>query len=201
MRLASNARIVIRKTLLEDASPSFFFFFYRLFYLSFSFSFFFVGRVSRALGLGQAKIIISDERIALHSRDVYPYSLYRRRYDYRFELSSSYVNSNQTFSSNPSSKIVDALNRKNKLSLRYRTFAKTIRIFLDFRYVNRSQLLQIHCTLFCLRVALFSRVVSSIFDSLVFFFTLIQKFAHNEAVNDCNLISVNCNFIREKPLP
>lgn len=148
MRLASNARIVIRKTLLEDASPSFFFFFYRLFYLSFSFSFFFVGRVSRALGLGQAKIIISDERTALHSRDVYPYSLYRRRYDYRFELSSSYVNSNQTFSSNPSSKIVDALNRKNKLSLRYRTFAKTIRIFLDFRYVNRSQLLQIHCTLF-----------------------------------------------------
>lgn len=32
-----------------------------------------------------------------------------------------------------------------------------------------------------------------------FFFTLIQKFAHNETVNDCNLISVNCNFIREKP--
>ena len=55
-------------------------------------------------------------------------------------------------------------------------------------------LYQIHCTLF-----FFTSLRPSSTRFFFSFFNLMQKFTHDEAVNDCDVISVNCNFIREKP--
>ena len=154
MRLASNARIVIRKTLLKDASPCSFFFFYRLFYLSFSFFFFFfffcfffffffffVGRVS------WAKIIISDDGTIV--RTIQTIQFLRK---------------------------FDTLNRKIKLLSRYRTFAKTIRIFESplLQYLIARPLYNMYYrdsfTLSNSLHSFFLHIASSIFDSFLFFF-------------------------------